>query len=264
MPSKGNPAESPLVTDKPKYRAPALQKGLEILETLARAPSPMPMSDISVALGRSKNEIFRMLQVLEEHGYIARNGDGYRLTNRLFALGMQQPPMRDLLSAALPEMHGLAEATGQSCHLAVVSGGEMVVVARVEAPGQLGFAVRVGYRRPLPASASGRVLLAFQGAERTDAMLQQVDPAALADAPGLAAELDRIRSAGHVEIDSRILAGVTDLSVPILTRGEAEAALTIPHVNIAGATASVADVVVQLHRHAERIAEALQPSSDGF
>ncbi|MFD2430642.1 hypothetical protein ACFSUK_26360 [Sphingobium scionense] len=54
------------------------------------------MSDISAALYRSVSEIFRMLQVLEEHGYIARAEDGYRLTNRLFTLGMSQPPIATL------------------------------------------------------------------------------------------------------------------------------------------------------------------------
>ncbi|RZM12568.1 MAG: IclR family transcriptional regulator, partial [Sphingomonas sp.] len=88
------------MTTKSRYQAPALKKGLEILELLAAATAPLNMSDISTALGRSVSEIFRMLQVLEEHRYIARGDDGYRLTNRLFALGMSQPPVRNLVGIA--------------------------------------------------------------------------------------------------------------------------------------------------------------------
>ena len=53
------------MTTKSRYQAPALKKGLEILELLAAATAPLNMSDISTALGRSVSEIFRMLQVLE-------------------------------------------------------------------------------------------------------------------------------------------------------------------------------------------------------
>ena len=53
------------MTNKPaKYRAPALDKGLDILELLARAQAPLTMTGIAAAIGYSKGEIFRMLQVL--------------------------------------------------------------------------------------------------------------------------------------------------------------------------------------------------------
>ncbi len=149
---------------KPKYRAPALEKGLAVLELLARANGPMSLNAISRSLNRSVSELFRMIQVLEFHGYLelASSGEGYVLSNKLFALGMTRAPTRDLHDAALPVMHRLAERIGQSCHLGVVSADQMVIVARVEAPGDLGFSVRIGYRRALVDSTSGLVLYAFQ------------------------------------------------------------------------------------------------------
>ena len=59
------------MTNPPRYQAPALKKGLEILELLATSEQALTMSDISGALGRSVGEIFRMLQVLEERGDMA-------------------------------------------------------------------------------------------------------------------------------------------------------------------------------------------------
>ena len=56
-----------------KYRAPALDKGLDIIELLAAAPAALSIAEISEGVGRSRGEIFRMLQVLEERDYIARN-----------------------------------------------------------------------------------------------------------------------------------------------------------------------------------------------
>ena len=71
------------MTTTPKYRAPALDRGLDILELLARTSSPLSMTEIAAGLGYSRNEIFRMLQVLEERNYIKRDeyDTGYTLTN---------------------------------------------------------------------------------------------------------------------------------------------------------------------------------------
>lgn len=245
---------------KSRYQAPALTKGLEILELLASASGPLTMSDISTALGRSVSEIFRMLQVLEEHRYIARGDDGYRLTNRLFALSMGQPPVRDLVSTALPVMQDMARRTGQSCHLAVVSGAEMVVIAGVEAPGLSGFAVRVGYRRPLHRSASGRVLLAFQTPEGRTSMLDEVRVAGEdIDAAVLEDQLAAIAAQGDGATPSPMLTGIIDLSAPILSGGTARAALTIPFVDGPGARVPLADTQVVLREAALLIAELLAP-----
>jgi DNA-binding IclR family transcriptional regulator len=92
------------------YKAPALDKGLDILETLARLDAPQGLPDLARLLQRSKNELYRMVLVLERRGYIERTpDDSYKLTNRLFQLGMQTPPIRTLTEAALPVMNGLAD-----------------------------------------------------------------------------------------------------------------------------------------------------------
>src|SRR5438552_14932245 len=71
-----------------RYRAPALEKGLDVLEMLAAQSEPMTLTAIVTRLGRSHGELFRMVQVLEYRGYIEQEpgGAGYRLTDRLFSL----------------------------------------------------------------------------------------------------------------------------------------------------------------------------------
>ncbi|WP_429587887.1 IclR family transcriptional regulator [Sphingomonas zeicaulis] len=249
---------------KTRYQAPALKKGLEILELLATASEPLNMTDISAALGRSVSEIFRMLQVLEEHGYIARNGDGYRLTNRLFALGMAQPPVRELTSTALPVMQRLAHEAGQSCHLAVASGAEMVVIVTAEAPGLAGFAVRVGYRRPLHRSNSGRILLAFQPPEARAAMLDDVRAGPEGMAKGefeiLEARLEEIVAAHGAVAPSPMLNGITDLSAPILVGAAARAALTMPFVDGPASRVTLDESHRLVRAAAESIGDLLAPA----
>lgn len=247
---------------KTRYQAPALKKGLEILELLAAASGPLIMSDISAALGRSVSEIFRMLQVLGEHGYITRGDDGYRLTNRLFALGMGQPPIRDLTSTALPIMQDLARKAGQSCHMAVCSGAEMVVIVAVEAPGLSGFAVRVGYRRPLHRSNSGRILLAFQSADIRRMMLDDIRATGQEfDEPELQVRLDGVVADGGANSPSPMLIGITDLSAPILSAGVARAALTMPFVDGAANRVTIGESSVLVRAAAAAIADQLAPEA---
>ena len=87
-----------------RYHAPALEKGLDILELLARETEPLGVPGIVQKLGRSTGELFRMIQVLQHRGYVeqAPGNEGYRLTGKLFALGMDQPTVRNLVEIALP------------------------------------------------------------------------------------------------------------------------------------------------------------------
>ena len=221
------------MTSKPaKYRAPALDKGLDILELLARAQAPLSMTGVAAAIGYSKGEIFRMLQVLEERGYIARENDsGYALTKRLFLLGMERPRVKSLVEAALPVMHRLAREVLQPCHLVVASGDQMVVIARIEPPDDLGFVVRVGHRLPLSRSTSGAVLFAFQSDEVREHWLALMDAAGtLQKRKRFIAQADAIRAQGYATLPSGDVDAVTDLSAPILRHGSAAGALTIPYV----------------------------------
>src|SRR6188768_4096334 len=99
-----------MTDEKLAYSAPALEKGLDILELLAAAGRPMATRQLAEELGRSKNEIFRMVHVLLGRGYLQRDegGDGLMLSNKLFGLGMQTARARDLVSVAAPIVERLA------------------------------------------------------------------------------------------------------------------------------------------------------------
>jgi len=81
-----------------RYSAPALEKGLDVLELLAAEPHGRNLQDIARALDRSPNELFRMLDVLVRRGFLARQSDAtYLLTLRLFELAHLHPPVDRLL-----------------------------------------------------------------------------------------------------------------------------------------------------------------------
>lgn len=236
-------------TDDRKYRAPALEKGLDVLEMLSSHGEPMTPSQMSGVLGRSVSELFRMIQVLEFRGYIEQSPDGYRLTNRLFTLGMAQAPVKSLVEAALPVMRELANKTVQSCHLVVLSGEQIVVIARIEGPGDLGFSVRLGYRRnvidatsglmfygcaPAVAKADLRERLAARfGAARTNRFVKAADEAG---------------AKGYAERPSDFVKGVTDLVAPIMGADGVIATLISPYIERTPPTCPIDETVDHLRR----------------
>jgi DNA-binding IclR family transcriptional regulator len=242
-----------------KYRAPALEKGLDVLELLAARGEPMGMVQIAAALNRSVSELFRMVQVLEHRGYVANtpNGDGLVLTNKLFSLGMARAPTKTVLEAALPVMRRLSEAVGQSCHLAVASAAEMVVVARIEAPGNQGFSVRVGYHRAIVEATSGLVLYAFQPEPVRAEWRARLEPTLAPTAwAAFEARAKKARADQHVLAPSDVTRLVVDLSAPIFGPEGVAAALTSPYVE-SPAAISVVDTVAAIRAAADEISVEL-------
>lgn len=218
----------------PEYSAPALEKGLDILELLSERMSPMTLTEIAETLGRSKSEIFRMLAVLNARGFIEREDDAFCLTDRLFRIGMRVPKVRGLIDCALPEMHRLAARIQQSVHLVVVRGGETVVIAASSGGSDMAFTLKLGFRRVAVDATSGQVVMAFAAPEERDRMVDEslpllTDPR---DRAAIIADLDRIHAAGFELHESRDFIGISDVCCPILNeRGHAVASIIVSYVN---------------------------------
>lgn len=247
-----------------KYTAPALEKGLDILELLAAHGAPLTMSEMAAELGRSVGELFRMIEALIRRGYIApaESGEGLELSNKLFALALARAPARSLLEHALPEMRKLARTIGQSCHLAVASEEQMVVIARIEAPGNEGYSVRVGNRRPLVASTSGLVLYAFQPpgirAEWRKRLARTVSSKTWKAFEDRAAAA---RTTKHVRADSDVTRHIIDLSAPVMSAEMVAAALTCPYIETPKALSMKETITAIRHAADEISAKLTQPAA---
>ncbi len=223
-----------LETTADRYRAPALDKGLDILELLSKEPSGLTRSEIVRAMGRSQGEIYRMLERLVARDYVTRlDGDRYELSMKLFVLATRYPPISRLITAAAPKMVQFARSALQSCHLVVYDRGDVIIVAQESSPGDWGLTLRLGARISLLETGSGRTLLAFQTeARRAEMMAEHRESSADGGVdPNLEESLTRIRHHGHWRGPSRQARGVVDISVPILGPSDAAiAVLTCPYV----------------------------------
>jgi DNA-binding IclR family transcriptional regulator len=218
-----------------RYAAPALKKGLEIIEALASQSSALSLTEIAKQLGYTVNEIFRMVVALEEQDYIHLGEDEkYRLTLKLFELVHRQQPLRSVVATALPLMRELANQRRQSCHLAVYHDGRSMIVAQVDSPERWTFNVKVGAMVGLLDTASGLVLLAYSDSATREQLL-----AAHENLPGslpvnhqaLAEQIAAIREAGYWVRPSQQTMGVTNIACPIFgADDQVAAALTVPYV----------------------------------
>ena len=218
------------------YSAPALEKGLDIVELLASIQRPMATREIADRLKRSKSEIFRMVFVLVERGYLRRDevSDELTLTNHLFEIGMRTPRARAFIEVAVPAMERLCDLSGQSAHLVVLNNGETVVVASTAGQSDINFSLRLGYRRPALESTSGQIIIAFQDKARQARMVEEckaASPRGLSSA-ALFKKFDTIVQQGYLVADSHDTVGITDIGVPILNRqNHALASITVPYLN---------------------------------
>ncbi len=245
-----------------RYRAPALDKGLDILEILALQPAGLTRAELVRGMGRSPSEIYRMLERLVARGYVTRldGGDRYALTMKLFLLANGHPPLRRMAAQAQPLMDRFAHEVRQSCHLVLPEAGTGVVIAQASPLENWEFRVRVGAQIDLFTTGSGQALLAFQQPGRRLETLAQwgIGDAAARLAP-IAAHLDAVAAAGYREGPSAQLVGVIDLSAPILgPHGDAVAVLTCAHIEhfLPGDPVPPAEVLARLRAVAQELSLA--------
>lgn len=221
--------------NRKSYSAPALSKGLDILELMTAEPEGLSLRDIAEKLGRSKGEIFRMLVVLEERGYINldKESDIYSLTLKIFKLAHQHSHVKRLSSVAEPVMRKLANAIKQSCHLVIYFNGNGIVIVQNDSPADRGFSVRLGATAPLPNTCSGHVLLAFSDNDKRKMMLNElpVKHKKQLTQSSLDAIVKKVRKQGYECIKSQQTHGVIDIGYPVFDySGNIIAALVVPYL----------------------------------
>lgn len=217
-----------------EYSAPALDKGLDILELLANEASGLTQTEIADAVGRTVSQIFRVLATLEKRGYIYRDRQSglYGLSMRLFDLAHRHPPLRGLIAVAIGPMRELSERIAQSCNLSVLDEDRVRILAQVESPADFGYRVRIGATFPVDSTASGAVLTS---------------------APGSPIARD-----GYLSRADSLQAGITDVVAAISdASGKTVAALTVPYVATSFSAMSVQDVISATTKTARVIAGRL-------
>lgn len=221
------------------YIIPNLSKSCELLGYLAGRPEGASSAEIEKALEIPKTTAFRVLRTLCAGGMAQKRGNLYFAGSRLIRIGLQALNGAKLRESSVPVLRELTRQTGQTSHIAILSGTQSLILEVCDSSGPVRVASRAGTLVDLHCSSTGKVFLAFALADELDELLANV-PAArtdrtLTDAAAIRRELEVIGERGYACDDEEYHKGVRCVAAPVYDlNGSVAAAL-----GITGTTADI-------------------------
>lgn len=142
----------------------AVERALRVLTTFRTAGGPLWLHEIADATGMFKSTILRLLETLEDSGFINRLADGrFQLGAAVFDLGMVYKATFQLEHLVQPVLESLSAATGESASFYVRAGDMRQCMWRVESTQSVRHVLRAGVILPIGDTSTGQVFRQFGG-----------------------------------------------------------------------------------------------------
>jgi IclR family transcriptional regulator, pca regulon regulatory protein len=212
----------PASADRPEYRVEALAKGLRVLTLFDEQRPSWRVTDLAAAAGLPMPTVYRVVMTLTAEGYLDHLPNGeYRPGVRTLTLGTAALRSLDLVGVASPKLQQLAERTGETVNLAVLTGDRVLYLVRLRNSDLVTANIQVGSTLPAVTTSIGKLLLAHLdeadlAARITPASFPaQNGPNAKTSLPQLREELTRIRAQGWAMQDEELAYGLRSVAGPI-------------------------------------------------
>ena len=225
----------------------SLERGLAVMEILAANPRGLTLTETAEKAGLTRAGARRFLLTLAATGYAVQAGRNFSLSPRLLAQARIWLHGVPLWTFAEPFMKDTAANLHESCSAAILSGEDMVYVARVPGPRIIAVDLQVGAHLPAFCTAMGRVLLSGLSTPDLEAFLaratfRQRTPKTVTDAAKLKEIIDGVRGSGYAVVDEELEIGLRSIAVPLRDRS--------------GAVVAAINVSTQSSRHSPAEMEA--------
>ena len=206
-----------------------------MLGVLADDRSGLGVTELATKLDLHKSTAHRLIMVLESNRFVEKEAatGKYRLGSRILELGLSALSRLDIYGIARPHLRELVGASGETAHLGVMRGGEVVSVVNVESMRALRTPSEVGTRHLAHCSSLGKAILAFSDEEVVDAFLKDRQLVRFTrntiTSPDLfVKELDAVRRNGFAVDDEEREEGLRCIGAPIWNNhGEVVGAVSI-------------------------------------
>ena len=199
--------------------APAVEASVKIITFLAECEQEIGISEISRGTGINKNMVFRILNTLENEGWVYCNEQKYSLTLLLFGLASKPISRLSLNTAATPVLYDLLNETGESTYLGVLKDDKVLYVQHLDGIKDVRVAGRLGGEYDLYCSAPGKVLLAYADddfiEEYTSRVLEKRTANSITEKNLLLKELESIRKNGYAIDKEEFGNGITCVAAPV-------------------------------------------------
>jgi IclR family transcriptional regulator, KDG regulon repressor len=218
-----------------RYRIRAVERALALLKTFLGEESELRATEISKRIALDPSTTFRMLVTLQEHGFVRQDQSTgkYRLGASCLALGSQFLKINDVRKSALGVMEQLRNQFGETVHLGILDGTEIVYLEKVSGSHAIGLmSSRVGGRAPAHATSIGKILLAFSSLGEIQRRephweLSRCTATTITDWKELEKEIARVREQGYAFDNQEFEMGVKCIAAPIYGHKGITAALSI-------------------------------------
>jgi len=160
--SKGHHTVTNSKDNPNQYNVPGLERGLAVLRQFTRETPELSAPEIIARLGLPRSTVFRLLQTLENFGYLVctRDGHRYRLGVAVLRMGFEYLASQSVVELGRPLIETLSLQAGLPAHLVILDGRSVIYAASARPRSALVGMVSVGTRLPAHATVFGRVLLA--------------------------------------------------------------------------------------------------------
>jgi IclR family acetate operon transcriptional repressor len=212
----------------------AVRRAIAVLKAFSDDAPEMGVTEVSRKVILHKSTVYRLLSAFEGEGLIAKSPETgkYRLGPELIVLGEQVLRHTDVHRVALPFLRELADRTGETVDLEVLSGSNVVTIEEIAGKHVVAAAGAIGMPWAAHATSTGKVLLAHLPPEKQRQILartlKKFTPRTIIDAKTLGRDLIKIREQGYAvsfgELEDHLIA----IGLPIRSRnGDAIAAVSI-------------------------------------
>ena len=143
-------------------QVPAATRALRVLRFLAGQPDPVTLDRLAGEVGLPRSTAYHLVNAMIEEGFVVHLADEHRygLGVAAFEVGIGFARQEPLQRIARRPLAALVDSVGQSAHLAVLHGRDVLYVLEERAPGRPPLVTDVGVRLPAQLTASGRAILA--------------------------------------------------------------------------------------------------------
>ena len=196
-----------------------LDKAMRILSAFPGGAVALTPQQIAKHTGMPLPTVYRLVQVLDEHGWLMKEGQRFRLGIALLRMGAMVANGIDVRSQALPHLRWLKEQTNENSELYIRNNESRIAIEVVRSPHNLGTFVDIGAPLPLHVGAGGKVLLAWLPDEEQNAVIAasvaRYSNYPLSDMHALKETLAHIREVGWALSEGERAADVGAIAAPI-------------------------------------------------
>ncbi len=206
----------------------AADRVLQVLAAFDNTARELSVGRIADTLGVHKSTASRLATTLVNRGFLERSKRALRLGPEVNRIGLLALGNRDLTALAREAMQWLCAQTGETVHLAVLDGTEVLNIGQADGPAIIGIGNWIGRRTRLHCAANGKVLLAFTSGHPVEGPLESYTAATVTSVKALRAELAEIRRRRWASNTGELEEGLNAVAVPVFdATGTCRAALSV-------------------------------------